>query len=157
MKKRYRHASGLALVLSALSLCACSSSMATAPTTTTVQTTTTIPATTTTVTAVGGFISTQWCPQYEVIGDGSFALASAGAEIYYSVNAPADKIYLACRANLLAQSWTVDGVNSHQGLTGGFVQATQGKAWALIMITSAATPTVKVCTWPGRPVTLSCP
>lgn len=124
------------------------------PTTTT---TTTIPVTTTTVTSVGGFISTQWCPQYEVTGDGAFSIASGGAEVYYGVNATAAQIYSACMGNLKTQSWTVNTSLSSFGALGGVIEATQGAAWALITISPNSNPTVKVCTWPAQPSELSCP
>ena len=135
---------------------ACSAGKSPTPTTTTAPTTT-IPVTTTTVTSIGGFVSTQWCPQYEVTGDGSEQISDGGTEIYYGVIASPSQIFTACSKNLRAQSWTVDDTASHLSNDGGVIQAHQGSAWALVTITQSSLPTVKVCTWPSKPSSLLCP
>ena len=148
----------LSIVTLALSLVAsgCTSGKSSIPTTSTAPTTT-IPVTTTTVTSIGGYVSTQWCPQYEVTADGFQQIADGGTEIYYGVNATPSQIFAACSKNLTAQSWTVDTKTSQLSGEGGVIQASQGSAWALVTISQSSLPTVKVCTWPAKPSSMLCP
>ena len=159
---RFCLSTGVAAVLLAfgLSLSACGSSTTTTTTTTqkTTTTTSTVPVTTTTATSSGGFVAQTDCPYYPLESDGYGGVQENGVDLFFTVNAPPQSIWMMCQTQLKGLGWTIIKSGTSYAASGSTVQASAPGAFAQITIGSdPSVPRVSVCTWTQKPADTSCP
>jgi hypothetical protein len=152
----------IAVVLAALGLLSACARSSSAPSATRVPrattTSTTAPVTTTTVTTEGGFIASPDCPYYPVMADGSTSIQDGGTEIYYRVRATPGDVVGYCAGRLTALGWDVLDPSGTPFAGGTSLTARMDGAYARINVgVSPNSPSVAVCTWPGKPADFSCP